>query len=120
MRCKSGRTYVRQKFLKINLPKPNLEKSFAQQMISKNQVNRRNIFTGKNARFLNVLQTFYKEISGKYQYILYAYSAISYNCSKRSEIDTFIPAFFNGIRNCLHVKKKIFLIFNIFCLQLMT
>ena len=83
MRCKPGRTYVRQKFLKINLPKPNLEKSFAQQMISKNQVNRRNIFTGKNARFLNVLQTFYKEISGKYQYILYAYSAISYNCSKR-------------------------------------
>ena len=107
----------------MDLPKPKSEKSeksFAQQMISKNQVNRRNIFTGKNARFLNVLQTFYKEISGNYQYILYAYSAISYNCSKRSEIDTFIPAFFNGIRNCLNVKKKIFLIFNIFCLQLMT
>ena len=42
----------------MDFPKPKSEKSeklFVEQMISKNQVNRRNIFTGKNARFLNVL-----------------------------------------------------------------
>ena len=87
-------------------------------MISKNQVNRRNNFTGKNAPFLKVITTFYKEISENYQYIFFAYSTISYNCSKRSGIDTFIPASFNGIS--LHVKKTYFVIFNIFCLQLMT
>ena len=32
-------------------------------MTSKNQVNRINIFTGKNALFLKVLTTYYKEIS---------------------------------------------------------
>ena len=32
-------------------------------MIPRNQVNRRNIFTEKNARFLKVLTTFYKVIS---------------------------------------------------------
>ena len=51
MRCKSGWAYVRHKIFKIDRPKPKSEKSFAQQMISKIQVNRRNIFTGKNARF---------------------------------------------------------------------
>ena len=79
----------------MGLPKPKSEKSeksFAQQMISKAQVNRRNIFAGKNARFLKVLRTFYKVISKKYQYIFYTYSTISYYCSKRSGIDTFIPA----------------------------
>ena len=106
MQCKSGRTYVRHKFFKMDLPKPKSEKSFAQQMISKNQVSKGNIFTGKNARFLKVLTTFYKGISENCQYILYAYSTISYNCSKRSGADIFTPASFNGIRNCLHVKKK--------------
>ena len=75
-------------------------------MISKNQVNRRNNFTGKNEPFLKVI-TFYKELSENYQYIFFAYSTISYNCSKRLGIDTFIPASFNGIRNWLHVKKNI-------------
>ena len=32
-------------------------------MFSKNQVNRRNIFSGKNALFLKSLTAFYKEIS---------------------------------------------------------
>ena len=52
----------------MNLPKPKSEKSeksFAQQMISKNQVNRRNNFTGKNSHFLKII-TFYKEISENY------------------------------------------------------
>ena len=92
----------------MELPKPKSEKSFAQHLISKNQVNRRNNFTGKNAPFLKVITTFYKEISENYQYIFFAYSTISYNCSKRSGIDTFIPVSFNGIRNWLHVKKNIF------------
>ena len=51
MRCKSGWAYVRHKIFKMDRPKPKSIKSFAQQMISKIQVNRRNIFTGKNARF---------------------------------------------------------------------
>ena len=55
----------------MDRPKPKSEKSFAQQMISKIQVNRRNIFTGKNARFLKVSTTFYKEISENYQYNFY-------------------------------------------------
>ena len=79
----------------MGFPKPKSEKSeksFAQQMISKAQVNRRNIFAGKNAHFLKVLTIFYKVISKKYQYIFYAYSTISYYCFKRSRIDTFIPA----------------------------
>ena len=54
MRCKSGWAYVRHKIFKMDRPEPKSEKSeksFAQQMISKIQVKRRNIFTGKNARF---------------------------------------------------------------------
>ena len=92
----------------MELLKPKSEKSFAQHLISKNQVNRRNNFTGKNAPFLKVITTFYKEISENYQYIFFAYSTISYNCSKRLGIDTFIPASFNVIRNWLHVKKEYF------------
>ena len=74
MRCKSGWAYVRHKIFKIDRPKPKSErseKSFAQQMISKIQVNRRNIFTGKNTRFLKVSTTSYKEISENYQYNFY-------------------------------------------------
>ena len=110
MRCKSGRTFVRHKIFKMDLPKPKSEKSeksFAQQMISKKQVNRRNNFTGKNAHLLKVI-TFYKEISKNYQDIFLAYYTISYNCSKRLGIDTFIPASFNGSRNYLHAKKEYF------------
>ena len=57
MRCKSGGTYAPHKIFKIDLPKlkpDKSEKSFVQPVISKNQVNRRNIFTGKNARFLKL------------------------------------------------------------------
>ena len=74
MRCKSGWAYVRHKIFKIDRPKlksEKSEKSFAQQMISKIQVNRRNIFTGKNTRFLKVSTTSYKEISENYQYNFY-------------------------------------------------
>ena len=74
MRCKSGWAYVRHKIFKTDRPKPKSEKSeksFAQQMISKIQVNRRNIFTGKNTRFLKVSTTSYKEISENYQYNFY-------------------------------------------------
>ena len=53
---------------------------------------------------MHVLTTFYKQVSENYQYIFFAYSTILYNCSKRSGIYTFIPASFNGIINCLHVK----------------
>ena len=45
--------------------------------------------------------------------VFFTYSNISYNCSKRSGIEAFVQASFNGIGNCLHVKK-IVLIFNIF------
>ena len=66
MQSKSGRTYARNKIFKMD--RPNL-KSFFQKnrllnkMFSKNQVNRRNIFPGKNALFLKSLAAFYKEIS---------------------------------------------------------
>ena len=39
--------------------------------------------------------------------VFFAYSTNSYYCSKRSGIDTFIPASFNGIRNCSHMEKII-------------
>ena len=55
MRCKSGRTYVRHKIFKMD--RPNLKLLFQKnrllnKMILKNQVNRGNIFTRKNALFL--------------------------------------------------------------------
>ena len=44
--------------------------------------------------------------------IFFSFSSNPYQCSKRSEIDTFIPASFNGIRNCAHVEK-----IKLFCIQ---
>ena len=44
--------------------------------------------------------------------ILFAYFTNPYQCSKRLEIDNFIPAFFNGIKNCSHVAK-----IKLFCIQ---
>ena len=38
--------------------------------------------------------------------VLFAYSTTSCYCSKRLGIDTFIPASFNGIRNCYHMEKS--------------
>ena len=43
--------------------------------------------------------------------VFIAYSTNSYHCSKRSGIDTFILASFNGIQNCTHMEKiKLFYI----------
>ena len=39
--------------------------------------------------------------------VFFAYSTHSYYCSKRSGIDAFILASFNGIKNCSHVEKII-------------
>ena len=44
--------------------------------------------------------------------VFIACSTNLYYCSKRSGIDTFIPASFNGIRNCTQMEKiKLFYIF---------
>ena len=55
MWCKSGRTYVRHKIFRIDRPNSKLffqKNRLLSNMMSKNQVNRRNIFTEKNALFL--------------------------------------------------------------------
>ena len=65
MKCKSGWTYVRQKIFKmdsLNLKLIFQKNRLLNKLIPKNQVNRRNIFTGKMHCFLKVLTTFYKEI----------------------------------------------------------
>ena len=51
----------------------------------------------------------------------FAYSTNPHQCSERSEIDNFIPASFNEIRNCSNMEKiKSFCIQYFFCLQMMT
>ena len=53
--------------------------------------------------------------------IFFAYSTNPHQCSERSEIDNFIPASFNEIRNCSNMEKiKSFCIQYFFCLQMMT
>ena len=44
--------------------------------------------------------------------IFFANYTNPYQCSKRLEIDTFIPVSFNAIRNCSHMEK-----IKIFCIQ---
>ena len=39
--------------------------------------------------------------------VFLSHSTNSCNCSKRSETDTFVPASFNGTRNCSHMEKFI-------------
>ena len=66
MQCKSGQANVRHKFFKWIFQTEKyffLKNRLLNKMISKHQVNRRSIFTGKMHFFLKVLATFYKEIS---------------------------------------------------------
>ena len=44
--------------------------------------------------------------------IFFGHSTSTYQCSKRLEIDNFIPASFNVIRNCSHMEK-----IKLFCIQ---
>ena len=51
--------------------------------------------------------------------VFFAYSTNSNHCSKRSVIDAFIPASFNGIKNCLaggDVKTNVLRVVNSNCI----
>ena len=63
MQCKSGRTYVGQRKFKMDSLNFFSEKSFAQQNDTKKSRKQKRYFQWKNACFLKVLTTFYKEIS---------------------------------------------------------
>ena len=81
----------------------------------------------KNFFFINLLGIRKKQISSSFSQMwldaklrrekafFTSYSTSLFNCSNRLDIDTFIPASFNGIRNCSHMQKSYFT-FNIFCL----
>ena len=43
-----------------------------------------------------------------------SYSPNLYYCSRRSGVDTFILASFNGIKNCSHIKKLNYFTFTVF------
>ena len=73
MWCKSGRTYVRHKISKIDRPNRKLffqKNRLLFKMMSKNQVNRRNIFTKKHALFLKSINNILKRNQSNYQHYI--------------------------------------------------